>query len=112
VFNVSTNRLLGDNVSMHAAAKRLGLKPPKLTTVAARQLSEQDWPGSIRELQNAVERAVILAQSSPLIFYAPATHKPSPAASLAAAAPASHAPMLTRAELKQRERESIAAALA
>jgi transcriptional regulator with GAF, ATPase, and Fis domain len=97
---------------VRAAAKRLGRKPPKLTTAAARQLSEQDWPGNIRELQNAVERAVILAQNGPLIFDASAPRKPSPAASLAAAAPASHVPMLTRAELKQRERESIAAALA
>jgi transcriptional regulator with GAF, ATPase, and Fis domain len=97
---------------VRAAAKRLGRKPPKLTTAAARQLSEQDWPGNIRELQNAVERAVILAQSGPLIFDASAPRKPSTAASLAAAAPASHVPMLTRAELKQRERESIAAALA
>ena len=97
---------------VRAAAKRLGRKPPKLTAGAARQLSAQDWPGNIRELQNAVERAVILAQSGPLIFDAPAPRKPSPAASLAAAAPASHVAMLTRAELKQRERESIAAALA
>jgi transcriptional regulator with GAF, ATPase, and Fis domain len=97
---------------VRAAAKRLGRKPPKLTTVAARQLSEQDWPGNIRELQNAVERAVILAQTGPLIFDAPAPRTPSPAAPLAAAAQASHLPMLTRAELKQRERDSIAAALA
>jgi len=97
---------------VRAAAKRLGRKPPKLTTVAACQLSEQDWPGNIRELQNVVERAVILAQTGPLIFDAPAPRTPSPAASLAAATPASHFPMLTRAELKQRERDSIAAALA
>jgi transcriptional regulator with GAF, ATPase, and Fis domain len=97
---------------VRAAAKRLGRKPPNLTTVAARQLSAQDWPGNIRELQNAVERAVILAQTGPLIFDAPAPRTPSPAAPLAAATPASHVPMLTRAELKQRERDSIAAALA
>jgi transcriptional regulator with GAF, ATPase, and Fis domain len=97
---------------VRAAAKRLGCKQPKLTTLAARQLSEQDWPGNIRELQNAVERAVILAQSGPLIFDAPAPRPPSPVATVAAAAPASDVPMLTRAELKQRERENIAAALA
>jgi transcriptional regulator with GAF, ATPase, and Fis domain len=97
---------------VRAAARRLGRKPPKLPPVAARQLSEQDWPGNIRELQNAVERAVILAQSGPLIFDAPTPRTASSAATLAAAAPASNVPLLTRAELKQRERESIAAALA
>jgi transcriptional regulator with GAF, ATPase, and Fis domain len=97
---------------VRAAAKRLGCKSPKLTTSAARQLSEQDWPGNIRELQNAVERAVILAQSGPLIFDAPAPRTPSPVTTLAGAAPPSDIAMLTRAELKQRERESIAAALA
>jgi transcriptional regulator with GAF, ATPase, and Fis domain len=97
---------------VRAAAKRLGCKPPKLTTSAARQLSAQDWPGNVRELQNVVERAVILSQCGPLIFEAPAPRTPSPATILAAAAPPSDVRMLTRAELKQRERESIAAALA
>jgi transcriptional regulator with GAF, ATPase, and Fis domain len=92
---------------IRAAAKRLGRKPPKFTEGAARQLAGQDWPGNIRELQNAVERAVILAQNGPLIFDAPAPRTPSRSAE---AAPG--LPMLTRAELKQRERESIGAALA
>ena len=93
---------------IRAAAKRLGRKPPKLTAGTARQLAAQDWPGNIRELQNAIERAVILAQSGPLIFDAPAPRTPSPAAAM----PVSDSPLLTRTELKQRERESIAAALA
>src|SRR4029453_8478924 len=95
-----------------AAARRLGRKPPKLTTLAARQLAAQDWPGNIRELQNAVERAVILAQSGPLIFDAPAPRTTSAAETSGFAIPVSGAPLLTRAELKQRERESISAALA
>jgi transcriptional regulator with GAF, ATPase, and Fis domain len=91
---------------IHAAAKRLGRKPQKLTVAVAHQLAAQDWPGNIRELQNAIERAVILAQHGPLIFDAPAlrTPPPSPSATL-------DVPLVTRAELKQRERESIAAAL-
>ncbi len=93
---------------LRAAAKRLGRKPPKLTAGVARQLAGQDWPGNIRELQNAVERAVILAQSGPLIFEAPAPRPMSP--STKAATP--DVPLLTRAELKQRERESIVTALA
>ena len=92
---------------IRAAAKRLGRKPPKFTEGAARQLAGQDWPGNIRELQNAVERAVILAQNGPLIFDAPAPRTPSPRTH-----PTPDVPLLTRAELKQRERESIATALA
>ena len=94
---------------IRTAAKRLGRKPPKLTTGAVRQLATQDWPGNIRELQNAVERAVILAQGGPLVFDAPTPHTTTP---VAIPPPASDTLLLTRAELKQRERESIAAALA
>jgi DNA-binding NtrC family response regulator len=32
------------------------------------QLAAYDWAGKVRELQNAVERAVILAQGGPLRF--------------------------------------------
>src|SRR5258708_29145389 len=63
---------------IRAAAKRQGRKPPKLTTGTVRQLAALDWPGNIRELQNAVERAVILAQNGPLIFDAPAPRTPPP----------------------------------
>ena len=65
-------------------------------------LGAYDWPGNVRELQNAVERAVILAQGGLLQFDAPVPSVQIPDGS----------PFLTRAELKQRERESIAAALA
>jgi transcriptional regulator with GAF, ATPase, and Fis domain len=92
---------------IRAAAKRLGRKPPKFSETIARQLAAQDWPGNIRELQNAIERAVILAQNGPLIFEEQAPRTPAPAAT-----PVSDSPLLTRAELKLRERESIAAALA
>ncbi len=94
---------------IRAAAKRLGLKLPKLNNAVARQLAAQDWPGNVRELQNAIERAVILAQNGPLIFDAPPS---SSATATANPATTSDAPLLTRAELKQRERESITAALA
>jgi transcriptional regulator with GAF, ATPase, and Fis domain len=102
---------------VRAAAKRLGRKPPKLTAVTNRQLTAQYWPGNVRELQNTIERAVILAQDGPLIFEVPALPLPS-SAKPASTAPspypgaASEGSLLTRAEWKQRERESIAAALA
>ena len=89
------------------AAKRMNRRPPKFTNAAARQITAHDWPGNVRELQNAVERAVILAQGGPLQF------APSPSSRPSSKPPQIHdgSPVLTRADLKQRERESIAAAL-
>lgn len=94
---------------IRTAAKRMGRRPPKLTQAAARQLSAHDWPGNVRELQNAVERAVILAQGGPLQFDPPPSTR-----TLTSTAPQipDGTPLLTRSELKQRERESITAALA
>jgi transcriptional regulator with GAF, ATPase, and Fis domain len=90
------------------AAKRMNRRPPKFTNAAARQLTAHDWPGNVRELQNAVERAVILAQGGPLQFDPPPSSRPT---STPPQIP-DGSPVLTRADLKQRERESIAAALA
>jgi transcriptional regulator with GAF, ATPase, and Fis domain len=98
---------------IHAAAKRLGRKPPRLTAVTSRQLAAQNWPGNVRELQNTIERAVILAEGGSLIFEAAATRVPVAVTVAPSAAPVatSEGLLLTRAELKQRERESITAAL-
>ncbi|MGB8170096.1 MAG: sigma 54-interacting transcriptional regulator [Chthoniobacteraceae bacterium] len=93
---------------IRTAAKRMNRKPPKFTQAAARQLAQHDWPGNVRELQNAVERAVILARGGPLQFDFPAATRSLPSEP----AQVSAAPVFTRADLKQRERESIAAALA
>jgi transcriptional regulator with GAF, ATPase, and Fis domain len=104
---------------VRTAAQRLNRRPPKFTNAAARQLAAHDWPGNVRELQNAIERAVILSQGGPLIFDPPPTPRAAPTAVSRAAAPSSEpsgsaeaTAVLTRAELKQRERESLAAALA
>lgn len=41
---------------------------PKLGPEAMDQLMEYDWPGNIRELQNIIERALILSKGEPLSF--------------------------------------------
>jgi transcriptional regulator with GAF, ATPase, and Fis domain len=88
------------------AARRLNRRPLKLPEAISRQLAAADWPGNIRELQNAVERAVILARNGPLHFHlAGAEKRAEPRAA------ATTTDLLTRSELKQREREAIAAAL-
>ena len=89
------------------AAKRMNRKPPKFTNAAARELSSRDWPGNVRELQNAVERAVILSRGNPLVFDEPAAQT-----KMQAAPPPQGETLLTRSDLKARERESLAAGLA
>jgi DNA-binding NtrC family response regulator len=46
-----------------AAAGRLGIRPPRVKPEAIEHLRQRPWPGNIRELANAVERAVILSRT-------------------------------------------------
>ena len=46
------------------AARNLGSPVPKLPTAVGGLLTAYAWPGNIRELQNVIERAAILAASS------------------------------------------------
>ena len=48
------------------SAAENGLTPPMLDIAVLRELQRQAWPGNVRQLQNAVERAVVLAQGEPL----------------------------------------------
>ncbi len=94
------------------AARRFNLKPPRLTSAHVEQLSAYGWPGNVRELQNVIERALILSQNGPLIF-----DLGNPQAKLEKVAKKQadeelEAPLLTREELKQRERANIVSALA
>jgi transcriptional regulator with GAF, ATPase, and Fis domain len=53
------------------SAKELGWPKPRLTRAGIETLQNYDWPGNIRELRNAIERAVILAQGGALEFDLP-----------------------------------------
>ncbi|MBI5474633.1 MAG: sigma-54-dependent Fis family transcriptional regulator, partial [Ignavibacteriae bacterium] len=44
----------------HEFAKRFAKEPPKLSPEALQFLESQQWKGNIRELRNAIERAVLL----------------------------------------------------
>jgi DNA-binding NtrC family response regulator len=48
------------------AAGALGVRAPEISLEALEHLKQRAWPGNIRELSNAVERAVILTRSGPL----------------------------------------------
>jgi transcriptional regulator with GAF, ATPase, and Fis domain len=50
------------------SCRRLGLPRPTMSLTQRRVLERYDWPGNARELQNVVERAVILAQEGQLVF--------------------------------------------
>jgi transcriptional regulator with GAF, ATPase, and Fis domain len=45
---------------------RLNCPPVRITPEQIKQLQRYDWPGNIRELQNVIERAVILARGGVL----------------------------------------------
>ena len=87
------------------AAKRIHCPVPLLTPNNVEDLKRYDWPGNIRELQNVIERAVILARSGPLHF----TLQES--TDTVAAGPKPTTPVSTRAQLLELERTSIVKAL-
>jgi len=91
---------------IQACARRLRRQPPRLSEPALRQLMARDWPGNIRQLENVIERAMILARDGQLRF------EPG----LAAAAPrppsmSSALPSLSRAAMEKHQRDVIVAAL-
>jgi PAS domain S-box-containing protein len=66
-------------------AQRIGKHLEGIAELTMRRLEEYPWPGNIRELENVLERAVILA-AGPILEIAP-DHLPTPAAPPAAAPP-------------------------
>jgi len=94
-------------------ARRLKVRLPKLTPAHLVQLHNYDWPGNVREMQNLIERALILAQGGPLRFdlLPAASQPPVPVPMQRADAAASEVQILTDPELRLRERANIVAAL-
>jgi transcriptional regulator with GAF, ATPase, and Fis domain len=50
----------------HRYARRLGKRIRRVTQETSQRLQSYDWPGNIRELQNVIERAVIVCDSDTL----------------------------------------------
>jgi DNA-binding NtrC family response regulator len=91
---------------IQTSARRLRRPAPRLSEGALRQLMTRDWPGNIRELENVIERAIILARDGQLRF------DPRPAA--AAPPPPSRSgalPLLSRAAMEKHQRDAIVGAL-
>ena len=95
-------------------AGRLHTERPRVTDEAMERLQRYDWPGNIRELQNVIERAVLLARGADITLdLIPATSSrvaaPVPAPSFPVAPadePADHLPFA------EAERRAIVQALA
>jgi transcriptional regulator with GAF, ATPase, and Fis domain len=99
---------------LEKSARKLKLPPARLTQAHIAQFHNHDWPGNIRELQNTIERALILAQNGTLWFDFPGLQRA--AASPVAPAPAQpppgpDAPVFSDVELRRLERDNILAAL-
>jgi transcriptional regulator with GAF, ATPase, and Fis domain len=99
---------------LEQAARRLKVPLPKLTQAHLAQLHSYDWPGNVREMQNLIERALILAQRGPLRFDLPPAEgeasAPQPGQEVVAMG--SEVQILTDPQLRLRERANIVAALA
>jgi two-component system response regulator AtoC len=71
---------------LHDAARAAGRPMKALGPDAMRALGRYRWPGNLRELKNAIERAVVIAGDTIGVEDLP--HRVAPAAALAAPAPA------------------------
>jgi transcriptional regulator with GAF, ATPase, and Fis domain len=87
------------------AAKRMHCPVPALTRNNVEDLARYTWPGNIRELQNVMERAIILAAGGPLRFALQESVGPVTAERKATT------PVSARAQLLELERTSITEAL-
>lgn len=90
---------------LEQAARRMHSPIPALTREHIHELANYTWPGNIRELQNVIERAVILARGAPLRFNLRESNDAMPAR------PNPATPASTRAQLLELERTSIVKAL-
>jgi len=97
-------------------AEEVPFAEPPLAQDAVDRLLAYDWPGNIRELRHAVERAVLLSGGAPLTaadFPLAATPRATatPAARSGRAAPDRALTATLRNDVEELERERIAAAL-
>ena len=53
------------------SARKMGLPAPEISDEMLASFMDYDWPGNIRELQNEIERAMILSRGRPLRLSAP-----------------------------------------
>ena len=96
---------------MRMCAGRLNRQVEPVSPSALKALTEYDWPGNVRELANVVERASITARDGDLRFDLPLGGDRSESAGRGAVSGAASPEILSEVEMRQQERENIAAAL-
>ncbi|HUJ41806.1 MAG TPA: sigma 54-interacting transcriptional regulator [Candidatus Acidoferrales bacterium] len=93
-------------------AALFGRPQPALSPQEMRALEEYDWPGNIRELENAMKKAVVLGGEVFQIVEAAAVAEPAPEAAVTEPAPSLSLKDAARAASRRAERELILKALA
>jgi transcriptional regulator with GAF, ATPase, and Fis domain len=101
---------------LKAAARRLHLREPLLGPDAEAMLLDYDFPGNVRELQNVIERAVVLAPTSGGALHldlsrAMVVRTPPPRPDEVPLDPARHAEVVPSAVLRELRRRNIVNAL-
>jgi transcriptional regulator with GAF, ATPase, and Fis domain len=93
--------------AIEEVSKRLRIPAPTLTQADAARLQQYDWPGNIRELENVIQRAVILSKGVRLRLDIALADLPTPPAS----APDLQEVVLTDREIRAREHANLMKAL-
>ena len=96
---------------LNLSLKKLNKTNIHLTKANIEQLKQYDWPGNIRELQNVIERAVILARNKRLLFEVPQNACEDQSTTELREKTSEGQRIKTRVELRQVEYNNIVAAL-
>src|SRR5262249_21476095 len=96
---------------VRAVSARLGIPANTIGRQNLEVLQAYSWPGNIRELQNVIERAVILARGGPLRVDMALPAGASVSSARRERAPESAEGFMTDREFRKRERQNLIAAL-
>jgi len=92
-------------------SRRLNRPEPNITQANLKRLQAYNWPGNIRELQNVIERAIIVSKGNRLQFSVPGETVETDTLSKFSAGEESETIPFTETERLARDRKNIIAAL-
>ena len=96
---------------LEQCSRKMGIEPPILRQRHIIELQQYSWPGNIRELQNAVERAVITCRSGPLQFHLPNSDATTADETIKKERGASTGELMTDGDMRRLERQNLLAVL-
>jgi transcriptional regulator with GAF, ATPase, and Fis domain len=94
------------------AARRFGVRPPRVTARAIQALESYAWPGNVRELQHVIERAVLLSPSGVLRLEGVLESKQAVRTTAQPMVSGEIPEVISEAEWRRRERQNVRTALA